>query len=58
LYYENHDRFKEYGSTISGTWLMGNNTVLKAAFRIGDLKLWIENVYFWRRMVMRKRRKT
>jgi hypothetical protein len=36
LYYENHDRLKEYDDTISATWLMDNNITLKAGFSIRD----------------------
>jgi hypothetical protein len=37
LYYKNHDRLKEYDDTISDTWLIDDNMVLKATLEIRDL---------------------
>jgi hypothetical protein len=38
LYYENHNRLKEYNDTISDTWLIGANMVLKTTFGASNLK--------------------
>jgi hypothetical protein len=38
LYYENHDQFKEYDDTISDTWLVDSNVVLKTTFSARSLK--------------------
>jgi hypothetical protein len=38
LYYENHDRFKEYSGTISDTWLMDDSMALETTFRVRDLE--------------------
>jgi hypothetical protein len=38
LYYENHDRLKEYTGTISDTWLVDNNIVLKTTFSARHLR--------------------
>jgi hypothetical protein len=38
LYYENYDQLKEYNDTISDTWLVNNNMVLKTTFSARDLE--------------------
>jgi hypothetical protein len=38
LYYENHGRLKEYDDTISETWCIDDNMILKTSFSAGYLK--------------------
>jgi hypothetical protein len=38
FYYENRDRLKEYTDTISDTWLMDDNMILKTSFSARDLR--------------------
>jgi hypothetical protein len=38
LYDKNHGRLKKYYGTISDTWLMDNNVILKTTFSAKDLK--------------------
>jgi hypothetical protein len=38
LYHENHDQLKEYTDTISDTWLVDNNMILKTTFSARDSK--------------------
>jgi hypothetical protein len=38
LYYENHDRLKKHNDTISNTWFMDDNMILKTKFKVKDSK--------------------
>jgi hypothetical protein len=38
LYHENHDRLNKYTNTISDTWLVDNNMVLKTTLNVRNLK--------------------
>jgi hypothetical protein len=38
LHYENHDWLREFNDTISNTWLMDNNIILKTIFNARDMR--------------------